>query len=863
MRTIKHIAVAKDRAAYSSRRNQRDQRGVALLLTIFGLLLLTGIAVAMMYSSDSETLIAVNYRDKEAATYAAMSALEEARDRLHPLYGDLALAGVAPTQLPTKNNAQVLYIVNPKPGEVVQPWNTANAYFDTELCQEAYGNQATTLNVAAGTVGQACGSKPPGNNWYAVYDNSANATKWKLMNGATPIPLDYKWVRVTLKADNMGPVYVQTPGNPAAGNQVCWNPNHQIQLPAGATTDCVSNTGGSVSSVSLVTDGTGYTSVPAVTISGGGGSGAAATAQVSTKSGGIASTALTSPGSGYTTSPTVTITNPDAGVTAATFKALVKGTPVTGVSMGSTNYCYPTGTTGLGVNFVPNPPPTAGGSASATVTMTGQACISGFAASTSCKSQKGNTLTISTVPGGTGSGFVGTVTLDNAGKIASSAITNVGSYTSVPATSQTVTVATCSISISYSGGIKINTVSLAGGGEYVSAPTATITGATPKAPNATQPTVNVTWAAGANNGQLNSVAVATAGAGYLSSAAGHYILSFTGGGGSGAAGNATSNATQYVSGLTLTNGGSGYTSAPTVTIGGPGSGATATAAITGGQQLYMGKVYMLTSLAVTKTGSRSMAQMEVGITPPSKFQLGGALTLADANPNFGTPNSNIFKINGNDAAGSGAEPSTCNSTPGTPMPSIGVYDSAAAASVIAGLGKPKNYIGAQSAPDVQVVAAADPNNSALTSLVTDISSQAGTVNVTGPATNSSVSNWGSATNLQTIVVNGDLTLSGNPSGYGILVVTGNLTMNGDFTWHGVVLVIGSAIVNNQGGGNGQITGAMYVANTGGTPSTFNWNGGGGNGIQYDHCWADDLLSKYPPFTSDQPLQVLSSRLLTF
>ena len=52
----------------------RRERGIALLMTIFGLLLLTGIAVAMMYSSDSETMIAVNYRDKQIATYAALSA---------------------------------------------------------------------------------------------------------------------------------------------------------------------------------------------------------------------------------------------------------------------------------------------------------------------------------------------------------------------------------------------------------------------------------------------------------------------------------------------------------------------------------------------------------------------------------------------------------------------------------------------------------------------------------------------------------------------------------------------------------------------------------------------------------------------
>ncbi len=42
---------------------KREERGVALILTIFGLLLLTAVAAAMLFSSDSETMISMNYRD--------------------------------------------------------------------------------------------------------------------------------------------------------------------------------------------------------------------------------------------------------------------------------------------------------------------------------------------------------------------------------------------------------------------------------------------------------------------------------------------------------------------------------------------------------------------------------------------------------------------------------------------------------------------------------------------------------------------------------------------------------------------------------------------------------------------------------
>jgi hypothetical protein len=904
---------------------RREQRGVALVLTIFGLLLLTGIAVAMMFSSDSETMIAVNYRDKNGATYAALSGLQEARDRLQPLNsGPDALSGFpsplgpgpaalgpGPTALPTLGNNQVLYLINPANGELVQPWNAANKYFDTELCQEPYFQNV--LGVAGKPAGVACTAVPAGQNWYTVVDNSATATNWQLtdVNG-NKIPLDYKWVRVTLKADNMAPVYVQTSAGGANGTQVCWDTryNQQLQLPAGAGTNCLgAGSGGSVTSVSLTGSGAGYStsSPPTVTFSGGGGSGATATATVSTQPGAISSATLSNAGSGYTSAPSVTLVSPDG--TGAALKATVIGSPVTALALsGGSNYCYQTGTTGLTVNFIPSPSPT-GSDATGTVAMTGQACITGFTASGSCSSQKKNTVAISpSISGASGSGFSGTVTFAANGTVASTKVTNVGSYSGLPGGSQSITVAAgCNVTASFSGGIKISSVTLTNGGQYLATPTATITGPTPKAPSATQPTLSATWAAGASNGQLSGIQVTSAGTGYAFPS---YTLAITGGGGSGAVGTAAASTTKYVSGITLTNGGSGYTSPPTVTISGTGAGATATAAIAGGQQLYLGPVYMLTSMAMTRTGSKSMAQMEVGVVPPTKFQLGGALTITGQDPGFMSPNSAPYHISGFDHAGTGVEPSTCNNTPGTALPAVGVANAEAQQCLIhgsfvnscqqtvqcngnvdpctglatpnsTGLGKPNNYSGAQSnTADVQVTPAANPDPSVLTQLVSDVDSTPGATHVgpplSGPGsctptattscgsfTAANLPSLGSATNLQTIVVNGDLTLSGNPTGYGVLVVTGNMQFSGNFTWSGLVLVMGNASLIANGGGNGQITGAMYVGNSNGGTSNVDWSGGGGNGVYYDHCWADDLLNKFPAQTSSDPLQVLSSRILTF
>jgi hypothetical protein len=84
-------------------------------------------------------------------------------------------------------------------------------------------------------------------------------------------------------------------------------------------------------------------------------------------------------------------------------------------------------------------------------------------------------------------------------------------------------------------------------------------------------------------------------------------------------------------------------------------------------------------------------------------------------------------------------------------------------------------------------------------------------------------------------VDGNCNLEG---GSGLLVVTGTLNMSGNPSFSGVILVLGTGVVNRNGGGNGDIYGAMVVANFNrtsgnfGAPS-FNTNGGGNSTLQYD------------------------------
>jgi hypothetical protein len=74
---------------------------------------------------------------------------------------------------------------------------------------------------------------------------------------------------------------------------------------------------GMIREVSITTGGIGYTSVPTVTFSGGGGTGATAVAVL--QNGSVTKVIVTDAGSGYTSVPTVTIGTPWAATTAVTF----------------------------------------------------------------------------------------------------------------------------------------------------------------------------------------------------------------------------------------------------------------------------------------------------------------------------------------------------------------------------------------------------------------------------------------------------------------------------------------------------------------------------------------------------------------
>jgi hypothetical protein len=249
-------------------------------------------------------------------------------------------------------------------------------------------------------------------------------------------------------------------------------------------------------------------------------------------------------------------------------------------------------------------------------------------------------------------------------------------------------------------------------------------------------------------------------------------------------------------------------------------------------------VYLLTTLALTASGTRRMLQYEL-TTDSLNLTFGSALSLDGTSDVMSGPNSNGFNVSGIDHAG------CAGSAVQSAKPAIGVSDSADVATVISGIpgNRQSNYTGSGTAPDVENISSTMP---AAFNTVGGLQGLLSTIkaNVTQPVltgTQNSLSNPGTSSSPQIIYVDGDLSLSGSVTGYGILVVTGTFTPGGDVGWRGLVLVVGKGVVTGNGGGNNEYDGAFVVAkilDSSGNPlatlgsPTFNFSGGGGNGINY-------------------------------
>jgi len=162
---------------------RQNERGMALLLVLLTLLMLSAIGLGMLYMSDTETSVNSNYRDTQVAFFGMRAGLEEMRDRMRS-------NSIAPLTLPTAMPGaanSIVYIINPAGNsDVVDPKNMSSAYPDDEFCQENFAG------LTSGTLGVPCTGGPPSAS-VAAYVNSFSP------NTNTAAALKYKWARITLK----------------------------------------------------------------------------------------------------------------------------------------------------------------------------------------------------------------------------------------------------------------------------------------------------------------------------------------------------------------------------------------------------------------------------------------------------------------------------------------------------------------------------------------------------------------------------------------------------------------------------------------------------------------------------------------
>ena len=215
-----------------SRTMNRDEQGMALLMALFALLLLSCIGLCMVLASTTETRIDANYGGSLRSYYSAHSGLEEVRDRMSYPSTSLTLKNGLADQLPQSiagNANGVLYVLNPDSGETVDPTDPTSPYFDNQLCHDY--NSGVTIRDSR------CTAAPVTANWMLTSQYAAPSP--------TPaaIPLGYKWVRINMKTNRIAaPYFVDQKGDPSTlDTRVCWDGKTEQLSPGGANQPCDAN----------------------------------------------------------------------------------------------------------------------------------------------------------------------------------------------------------------------------------------------------------------------------------------------------------------------------------------------------------------------------------------------------------------------------------------------------------------------------------------------------------------------------------------------------------------------------------------------------------------------------------------------
>jgi len=178
---------------------RRKENGIALLISIFVLLLISVVAIALVVSSGTETAIAGNYRSATGVYYAALSGLEEARGRLlrgNPDYLLKADANFLPPPGTPLAIGDVRYILNPNAALNENMGNMLTLYPDNEYGSEFTAAPNSTRVIASISPNNAQGIPGPPFKWVRINAVSEISLKladtYPFLDGTQdPTPLYY------------------------------------------------------------------------------------------------------------------------------------------------------------------------------------------------------------------------------------------------------------------------------------------------------------------------------------------------------------------------------------------------------------------------------------------------------------------------------------------------------------------------------------------------------------------------------------------------------------------------------------------------------------------------------------------------
>ena len=242
------------------RNRHKGQKGVILLLSLVALLLISTVAMAILYIATAESGL-MGYQRAALRSYdGGLAGIEEGRSRLSagdPMFLGNWASGNVDFPNPEYTGGvgvgvgQVLYILNPAAGEVVTPWMPGNPYYDWEYVLE-FGTNVEALAPCPGNPIAIAPNAPPaalvGPCGWAI--NSDLLDPASLLAGLAPQG-PYKWARITLLTERMANRDIDASGAPLDNNiPVNWVGNWDPgvfntlfpgPLPAGVTLASVAN----------------------------------------------------------------------------------------------------------------------------------------------------------------------------------------------------------------------------------------------------------------------------------------------------------------------------------------------------------------------------------------------------------------------------------------------------------------------------------------------------------------------------------------------------------------------------------------------------------------------------------------------